>query len=696
MNPARKPNRLLDEKSPYLRQHAHNPVDWYPWSEEAFDRARREDKPVFLSVGYSACHWCHVMEKESFEDEDVARLLNDGFVAVKVDREERPDIDNAFMAVCQMLTGGGGWPLTVILTPDKRPIFAGTYFPKQTRSDRIGLLELLPRVLSLWGTNRAGALVSGDKIQSALEEISRASTSGDVPRDIASRVFERMSAGYDREQGGFGTAPKFPVPHNITFLLRYTARTGNRDALDMAVTTLRAMRRGGIWDHLGFGFHRYSTDGAWLVPHFEKMLYDQALLTMSYAEAFQATAEPDFRRTAVDIATYVLRDMTSPEGGFYAAEDADSEGREGKFYTWSEDEVREALSAEEADLAAVVFTIDAEGNFEGMSGDDAGRNILHFTMELDKLAAELKVSETDLRARVDAIRAKLLAVRRKRVPPAKDTKILTDWNGLMIAGLAKAGQALDEARFVQAAEDAAGLVLATMRKPNGRLQHRLMDGEAGISGFLDDYAFLAWGLIELYETTFKPGYLRAAVELADLALARFWDDRQCGFFFTADDATELPPRRKEGPDGALPSGNSVMIMNLSRLARMTGLTDFEEKAQAVGRAFAGDICRSPASFAGMVSGLDFATGPSTEVVIAGDPAAEDTQALLRIVRQGYFPNKVVLLRPMGDSPEIVELAPLTAALKSLEGKAAAYVCSGFRCGLPVTDPQALADLLRAR
>ena len=696
MSAAPKPNRLIKEKSPYLRQHAHNPVDWYPWAEEAFDRARREDKPVFLSIGYSACHWCHVMEQESFEDEDVARLLNEAFVAVKVDREERPDIDNAYMAVCRLLTGGGGWPLTIILTPDRKPIFAGTYFPRQTRYNRIGLLELIPRVQSLWKNNRAGTLVSGDKIQSALEEISRVSTPGEVPPDIASQAFDQLSAEYDSEQGGFGTAPKFPVPHNIMFLLRYAARTGSRDALDMAVTTLRAMRRGGIWDHLGFGFHRYSTDRVWLVPHFEKMLYDQALLTMAYAEAFQATAEPDFRRAAEDIAAYVLRDMTSPEAGFYSAEDADSEGQEGKFYMWREDEVRGALAADEADLAGMVFNVDAEGNFEGMNGEAAGRNILHLTAELGKLAAELKVSGEDLRLRVDAIRAKLLAVRQKRVPPPKDTKILTDWNGLMIAALAKAGQALDEPRFAQAAENAAGLMLTKMRLPGGRLRHRLMDGEAGIPGFLDDYAFLIWGLIELYETTFTARYLRAAVELADGVLARFWDNRQGGFFFTPDDATELPPRRKESLDGALPSGNSVMVMNLARLARMTGRVDFEEKAQAAGRAFAPDICRSPASFAGMISGLDFASGPSTEVVIAGDPAAVDTQALIQAVWKGFFPHKVVLLRPEGESPEIVELAPYTAALTSPGGKAAAYVCSKFRCGLPVADPQALIDLLRIR
>jgi uncharacterized protein YyaL (SSP411 family) len=695
MSAVPKPNRLVNEKSPYLRQHAYNPVDWHPWAEEAFERARREDKPVFLSIGYSACHWCHVMEQESFEDEDVARILNEAFVAVKVDREERPDIDNASMAVCRMLTGGGGWPLTIILTPDKKPIFAGTYFPKQTRYSRIGLLELIPRLQSLWKNNRAGALVSGDKIQSALEEISRASAPGDVPPDIASQAFDRLSAEYDSEQGGFGIAPKFPVPHNIMFLLRYAARTGSRDALDMAVTTLRAMRQGGIWDHLGFGFHRYSTDRVWLVPHFEKMLYDQALLTLAYLEAFQATAEPDFRRTGEHIAAYVQRDMTSPEGGFYAAEDADSEGQEGKFYVWSEDEVRGALTAEEADLAAMVFNIDAEGNFEGMSGESAGRNILHLTADLDKIAAELQVPEDDFRLRVESIRAKLLAARRERVPPLKDTKILTDWNGLMIAALAKVGQLPDEARFAQAAEKAADLILTKMRQPDGRLRHRLMDGEAGIPGFLDDYAFLTWGLIELYETTFAARYLRAAIELTDSVLARFWDEKQGGFFFTADDATELPPRRMESLDGALPSGNSVMVMNLARLARMTGRMDFEEKAQAAGRAFAPDICRSPASFTGMICGLDFASGPGTEVVIVGNPEASDTRNLVQAVRKGFFPNKVVLLRPEGESPEIAELAPYTAAMTGLGGRAAAYVCSGFRCGLPVTDPQALIDLLRA-
>jgi hypothetical protein len=424
------------------------------------------------------------------------------------------------------------------------------------------------------------------------------------------------------------------------------------------------------------------------------MLCDQALLAMAYAEAFQAADDPDFRRVAEDIAAYVLRDMTSPEAGFYAAEDADSEGQEGKFYIWSEDEVRAALTADEADLAAMVFNVDAEGNFEAMPGESDGRNILHLTTGLDKLSAELKVPENDLRLRVETIRSKLLDVRRKRVPPLKDTKVLTDGNGLMIAALSKAGQALGEARYTRAAENAAGFMLTKMRQPDGRLRHRYMDGEAGIPGFLDDYAFLAWGLIELYEATFAARYLRAAIELADIALARFWDGEQGGFFFTADDATELPPRRKEGLDGALPSGNSVMVMNLARLARMTGRTDLEDRAQAAARAFAKDVCRSPASFAWLVSGLDFASGPSTEVVISGDPAAVEAQALIRTVRKGFFPNKVVLFRPDGESPEIVELAPYTAALTTAGGKAAAYVCSGFRCGLPVTDPQALLDLLR--
>jgi uncharacterized protein YyaL (SSP411 family) len=694
MESAEKTNRLIGEKSPYLLQHAHNPVDWYPWGEEAFARAKAEDKPVFLSIGYSACHWCHVMERESFADEEVARLMNETFVSIKVDREERPDLDHHWMAVCQMLTGGGGWPLTLILTPDKAPLFAGTYFPKQTRHNRIGLLELIPKIQSLWKANRAGAVTSAEKVRASFAQISSAPAPGPIAPDISGRAFEQFRAQFDARWGGFGPAPKFPAPHNVFFLLRWAARTGSRQALDMVLTTLRALRRGGIWDHLGFGFHRYSTDVRWLVPHFEKMLYDQALLTMAYLEAYQAAAEPDLGRTARETLTYVLGEMASPEGLFYAGEDADTEGVEGKYYLWTEAEITKSLEPEEADLATLVFGVNPNGNFKGAEGEGAGRSILHLANSLDRIAADLKLGEEDLRERVERIRVKLLAARRLRPAPLKDTKILTDWNGLMIAALAAAGRTLEDGEaFAAAGRRAAEALLAAARGKDGRLIHRRVDDRAGIPGFLDDYAFLAWGLIELYETLFEPEYLATAVELVDTARARFADEKTGGFFYTADDATELPPRLKVVHDGALPSGNSVMVMNLARLARLTGRVEFEDWGLAAARAFAQEVNRSPASFAQMLCGLEFAAGPSHEVVIAGDPGAEAGRELVRAVRRGYWPNAVVLSRPAGESAEILRIAPFTKSMTPLDGKPAVYVCTGFRCLQPTTDPARVPSLL---
>jgi uncharacterized protein YyaL (SSP411 family) len=686
-------NRLSREKSPYLLQHARNPVDWYPWGEEAFARARAEDRLVFLSIGYSSCHWCHVMERESFADEEVARLMNEAFVSIKVDREERPDLDHHFMAVCQLLTGGGGWPLTIILTPDGRPIFAGTYFPRRARGDRAGLLELIPRLRSLWTKDRAALLASAERVRAAVAEVSAPPSPGPIGPEAAGRAFEQLRSSFDDRWGGFGRAPKFPSPSNLLFLLRWSARGGNSRALDMVLTTLRAMRHGGIWDHLGFGFHRYSTDARWLVPHFEKMLYDQALLALAYLEAFQATALPELGLTVDEILTYVLRDMTTPDGLFLSGEDADSEGVEGKSYLWTEAEIAEILSPEEADLAALVFGIEPGGNLPGAEGRADGRNILRLADGLDRTAASLKLAEDDLQARVEGIRVKLLAARRKRPAPLKDTKVLTDWNGLMIAALAAAGRVLDKEDYTAAARRAARALLASVGGPDGRLAHRWVEGRADIPGFLDDYAFLIWGLIELYEADFDPARLATALELTETVLARFLDAETGAFFFTADDATELSPRLRLGYDGAVPSGNSVMVMNLAKLGRLTGRPELEEKGLAAARGFAGEIEHSPAAFTQMLCGLDFMAGPGQEVVIAGDPEALATREMVEAVRGGYWPNAVVLLRPEGEAPGIVALAPFTQPMKSLDGKPAAYVCSGFRCLQPTTDPARIPKLL---
>ena len=680
-------NRLVHEKSPYLLQHAHNPVDWYAWGDEAFERAKSEDKPVFLSIGYSTCHWCHVMERESFADEEAARVLNAAFVCVKVDREERPDLDQHYMAVCQMLTGSGGWPLTIVMTPDKQPFFAGTYFPKARRWGRTGLLELAPLIGEAWRTRKEEILRSAAEIIAAVDRgrpLARAESGGGLSRATLDEAFRELAADFDECRGGFGGAPKFPIPHHIGFLLRYWKRTGRAEALAMAEITLAAMRRGGIYDHLGFGFHRYSTDADWLVPHFEKMLYDQALLAEVYAEAFTATGKDEFKRTAAEIADYVLRDLASPEGGFSTAEDADSEGEEGKFYLWTTDELGDVLGPEEAKLAARVFGFEAGGNFSEPGRSRDGRNILHGSRTAEEPAGQ-----------IDKIRQKLFLAREERVRPFKDTKVLADWNGLMIAALASVFRATGEDRYLRAAERAAGFVLERMSAPDGRLLHVFADGEARVQGFLDDYAFLIRGLLGLYEAGFDQGYLEKALELARQTIELFWDGKEGGFFFAAD-APEVGARRKEIYDGAVPSGNSVMLMNLLRLARLTGRPDLEEKATRLAETFSPDVGGQPRMYTEFLRGLDFALGPSREVVVVGKWEAPDTRELLKALRGLYLPTTVTLFKPMDKAKmgQVIErLAPFTKDMDVDGGHAAAYVCSGGTCLRPVSSVAELLDLL---
>jgi len=687
-------NRLIGEKSPYLRQHAHNPVFWYPWGDEAFREARRTDKPVFLSIGYSTCHWCHVMERESFADEETARLLNETFISIKVDREERPDIDAHYMAVCQLLTGGGGWPLTVILTPDKKPFFAGTYFPKESRFGRIGLTELVGRVAEAWKSRRPELLGSAERTLAALGEISKAPGGGEISPAFLEQAVSDLSRQFDEGFGGFGSAPKFPTPHHLTFLLRQARRNKDKRALLMVEKTLQAMRSGGIFDQLGFGFHRYSTDRRWLVPHFEKMLYDQALLSMAYTEAFQFTGRDEYRDTTQKILTYVRRDLRSPEGAFYSAEDADSEGKEGEFYLWEAGEVEAVLPPSEADLAKAIFSLRPEGNFAEPGGRLSGKNILHLGRPADLAAAGLGLTEGGLREITFRIGSRLLARREHRPRPFKDTKILTDWNGLMIAALAKAAQAFGRAEYADSAALAAGYIRQKMTVRGG-LYHRSAGGEVTIPAFLDDRAFLIWGLIELYAATFEPGYLSWAAALTEETIGSFWDERAGGFFFTSADLHgDLPLRRQELYDGALPSGNSVMLSNLLRLGRTLGRPDFEARAGRLIDVFGGRVSQNPVAHTQFLCGLDLALGPSREVVIVGRTGAPDTQAMLDSLRKMYLPDTVVLFRPLElDEPEIVKLAPFTSALKSLGDKATAYVCSNTRCERPTTDPAELSALL---
>jgi len=686
-------NRLVFEKSPYLLQHARNPVDWYPWGSEAFEKARKENKPVFLSIGYSTCHWCHVMEHESFEDEEVAALLNENFVPVKVDREERPDIDNVYMNVCRALTGRGGWPLTVVMTPDKTPFFAGTYFPKTSRFGREGMMDLVPRLREAWDENRDQLRQQGEQILSRLASRSKTRPGSELDESVLERGFQQLERSFDAEHGGFGNAPKFPTPHRLLFLLRYWHRTGNEQALTMVKDTLRSLRRGGVFDHVGFGFHRYSTDQRWLVPHFEKMLYDQALLLMAYVETSQATGDQYFADSAREIITYVLRDMTAPTGGFYSAEDADSEGVEGKFYLWTAGQIDKVLG-DQASLYKAVYNIEAEGNFQNPH-TPPNTNIPHLTASWASLAQSHDLSVSQLRSQVESARKKLFAAREKRIHPYKDDKVLTDWNGLMIAALAKAARVLDEPRYAKAAQQAADFLWDNVRNEEGRLLKRFRDGEAALPAHLEDYAFMVWGVLDLYESNFEIRNLQRAVELNEQMLEHFWDEEGGGLYFTADDVQGLPVRSKEIYDGAIPSGNSAAILNLLRLARITGRVEWEEKASLIARAFSTRVQRGPSAHALLLCALDFGFGPSHEVVIAGESGGADTSEMLDALRGIFAPNKVVLFRPSGegDAP-ITGIAPFTEKQTVLGGKATAYVCQNHRCELPTNDPEKMLASLK--
>jgi hypothetical protein len=693
----RKHNRLIFQKSPYLLQHAENPVDWYPWSEETFEKAKKENKPVFLSIGYSTCHWCHVMAHESFEDPKVAKLMNETFVSVKVDREERPDIDGVYMTVCQMMTGSGGWPLTIIMTPSKEPFFAATYIPKETRYGRVGMLTLIPRIKELWSTRQSDVMSSATKFTASLQNTVLEAPGEALNESLLHLAHEQLTKRFDEHHGGFGNAPKFPTPHNILFLLRYWKRTGNEKALKMAERTLQSMRRGGIYDHVGFGFHRYSTDSRWLVPHFEKMLYDQALLAIAYIEAYQATGNKEYAQIAREIFTYVLRDMTSPEGGFYSAEDADSEGEEGKFYTWTNDEIQSTLPGKEANLALKLFNISEEGNFvDKVDGSKSGPNILHTTKSIDELASNLSMSILDLRAQIEEIREKLFAYRERRTHPYKDDKILTDWNGLMIAALAKGAQVFNEPEYSIAATHAADFILKSARTADGRLLHRYRDGEAALTASVDDYAFLIYGLLELYEATFDINNLKTALELNEYLIWHFWDHENGGFYFTADDGEKLLVRQKEIYDGAVPSGNSVAMLNLLRLGRITASARLEEKAAKIGQAFHTNVSELASAYTQLMVAFDFAIGPSYEVVIAGDSQASDTKQMLNTLQRIFVPNKIVILHPTGQKPSLIDdIVPFIKNYTSKNGKANAYVCLNYNCQLPTNDVGSVLKLLGA-
>lgn len=668
----KKANRLAKEKSPYLLQHAYNPVDWFPWSDEAFTKARAQDKPIFLSIGYSTCHWCHVMERESFEDEEVAKALNDSFVAIKVDREERPDIDHIYMNVCQALTGSGGWPLTIIMTPDKKPFFAGTYFPKRARMGYPGIIEILEKTMESWRTQKDSLLEASENILKHIKSDYRDDSAGELNLETAGKAFKGFKSAFDSEYGGFGRAPKFPTPHNLQFLLRYWKITNDAEALSMVEKTLVSMYRGGIYDHVGYGFSRYSTDRKWLVPHFEKMLYDNAELAIAYLEAYQATGKEQYSEVARQIFEYVLRDMTSPEGGFYSAEDADSEGVEGKFYVWSPREITEILGEDEAVEFSGYYGINDKSNFEGKSIP----NLLH------NAAAFEAIKKNPL----EDYRKKVHQIREKRVHPYKDDKILTSWNGLMIAAFAMGARVRGNKEYAAAAEKAVAFIRSKLIRNDGRLLARYREGEAAYPGYLDDYAFLIWGLIELYEATFKAEYLKLALDLNRDMLKYFYDKDNGGFYLYGSDSEELIVRPKDVYDSATPSGNSVAAMNFLRLGRLTGDPELEDKAYKQLKAFGGMIEGHPMGYTHMLMALLFINSKASEIVIVGNREDQNARRMLELVNRSFQPFTVVVFKDAeGVAAGITSIAAYTEDQIMIDDKATAYVCENFACRAPVTD-----------
>lgn len=666
----RVPNRLAKEKSPYLLQHQYNPVDWYPWSEEAFAKAKEEDKPIFLSIGYSTCHWCHVMERESFEDEEVAKVLNDNYISIKVDREERPDLDHLYMTFCQVLTGQGGWPLTIIMTPEKKPFFAGTYFPKHSRGGLAGLIELLTKIAALWVGQREKLISTGDELTTFVIKESLEFSAGDLSAKVIDDAYQRLEHYFDREYGGFGHAPKFPTPHQLTILLRYYVVKGEKKALAMVEKSLEQMYKGGIFDHIGFGFSRYSTDRKWLVPHFEKMLYDNALLAMTYLEAYQVTAQDLYREIAEKIFAYVLREMTSPEGAFYSAEDADSEGVEGKFYLWTPEEIQEILGDDAGNSFCRIYDITKQGNFAGSNIP----NLINSKLEdLAKIEAEYKEE-----------REKLYQVRDKREHPFKDDKILTAWNGLMIAALAMGGRILDNAQYLSAAEKAFAFILNKLTDQKGRLLVRYRNGEAAYPAYLDDYAFLIWALLELYASTYKPKYLNKALALNKEMLDLFWDEEQKCLYLTGRDSEKILVRPKEIYDGALPAGASVAVLNLLKLANLTGEYELENKAQEFFYSCGEEIKANPMDHTYLLQAYLFSQTPISTVVVVEGEVQEESLPMLALLQKSFLPHTVSLYLS-AETRELIEVIPFLTDYQALEGKTTAYFCQNKKCQTPIQE-----------
>ncbi len=683
-------NRLIDEKSPYLLQHAHNPVDWYPWSEEAFEKAKKENKLVFLSIGYSTCHWCHVMERESFENEYVAREMNDLFVSIKVDREERPDIDSAYMTVSQMMTGTGGWPLNIIMTPEKVPVFALTYIPRESRRGMVGIIELTRQLKELWTQGREELERRAEQVLNDLRGVTYGKKGEAVNRETVDKILEQLKGAFDKENGGFGNAPKFPSLQNLMFLMRMHRKTGDSELLDMVTKTLTSMRMGGIYDHIGYGFHRYSTDAGWFLPHFEKMIYDQAFMMMAYTEAYQLTGNKMFRDVVYEISDFLNREMMSSDGAFLSAIDADSENEEGKFYTWSAQELYQILGKEDGDIFLSVFNADMSGNYlDEATGRNTGKNILYLNNTLDNEAKRLGLAPEELKQILDRSREKLFEAREKRVRPHVDDKILTDMNGLMVAALSKAHRAFGEEAFLEQASKSADFVLDKLYD-NGRLLHRYRDGESAINGYLDDYSFMTFGLIELFESTMDAKYLDAAINLVNTSKDLFYDTQEGGFFGSPKDGEELPVRMKEGHDGAIPSGNSVHMYNLLRLGTILSNDGFIEDGISVANAFATNIQKGPMFHGFMGIGIDYALSES--YLVKTWDANSEYGKIREYAQKEFHPYaEPVLLQK--ENMKLAELLDEPISTGSEETHAQIQVCTGNNCLPPVNSLEELKKII---
>lgn len=682
-------NKLAEEVSPYLLQHAHNPVDWYPWGSEAFEKAKNEKKPIFLSIGYSTCHWCHVMEHESFENEQIAKIMNEHFVSVKVDREQRPDIDEIYMKTVQMMTGSGGWPLSVFLTPEGKPFYGGTYFPPHDTYGRPGFERVLLSVAAAWKNNRPKLVDSAFKMNELLQNAAGPIEKSNLSPEILDKAFESFQSYFDTVNGGFGTSPKFPQPTNLSMLLSYWKRTNDDRALNMVEKTLDEMADGGIYDHLGGGFHRYATDEKWLVPHFEKMLYDQALLSKVYLQVYQITKKERYAKVAREIFDYVLRDMKDTTGGFYSAEDADSEGKEGTFYLWDAAQIASVLNEEHAQLFNSYYGVSKKGNFE------QGKTILNITKSIKQLEKEFQKDRTMIEKMLAESRTKLFKERTKRIRPHRDEKIIAGWNGLMISSLAYGGAVLGEEKYIEAAESAAEFVLKTLRE-NGRLMRYYKDGQVVEKAFLDDYAFMVMGLLDIYEATFDVKWLAEAISLSNQMIELFADAEKGGFFLTGKDAEKLIAQTKLGSDGAVPSGNSVAAMALLKLGRLAMNQRFTELGGKVLDAFSQQLQLSPAYSSAMLRALDFQLGPTREIIIAGDSDRPDTKKMLKLIHEKFLPNAVVLLHePDKDNSAFYDIVRFVKNQTVINGKATAYVCENYTCNKPVNNIAEFENIITA-